>query len=374
MVTFWDLHWWNTSERIVGKHKSCIVQYQGLTAWDLRWKLLRISGLEDDFSKRCIFGAFNHQPWSGISWFCMPFGQLRWRFIIAAAKARTQKCDCTTYGNLRDGLLLFLPHDKSLGLALLIQQSTVDFCIWRRRDGALSNAMAKAFSSTGCESGNDLNRRQTRRKEWKDGIARWWFSITLENGYVNIYATYCIYILNISSAMLLPPQHWNFHKDQWRVGHPAGPTSLPSWFVIWELCPKTSGFSGVLNSPDCWLFCNIPPKFTAGIWPQILDASLDEEFSPTSSWRFSTGVPLITIGFPYQEWPITWIKFAKSGISLFWTPRSWPLFPVTYARRQCGGYCLAKGMKVSFIVTQGDKARSPQYVSPYLGLRKKAGD
>jgi hypothetical protein len=49
-------------------------------------------------------------------------------------------------------------------------------------------------------------------------------------------------------------------------------------------------------------------------------------------------------------------------------------FPVTYARRQCGGYCLAKGMKVSFIVTQGDKARSPQYVSPYLGLRKKAGD
>ena len=193
-----------------------------------------------------------------------------------------------------DGWLLFLPHDKSLGLALLIQQSTVDFRIWRRRDGALSNAMAKAFSSTGCESGNDLNRRQTRRK---DGIARWWFSITLENGYVNIYAYTVIYIFNISSAMLLPPHHWNFHKDQWRVGHPAGPTSLPSWFVIWELCSKTSGFSGVFNSPDCWLFCkfHIPPKFTAGIWPHS---------GPITWWGILTHIILEILNWrtPYHHW------------------------------------------------------------------------
>ena len=92
---------------------------------------------------------------------------------------------------------------------------------------------------------------QTTDTSKKKGIARWWFSITLENGYVNIYYmhTICIYILNISSAMLLPPQHWNFHKDQWRAGHPAGPTSLPSWFVILGAMPQDLWFQRGFKQP-----------------------------------------------------------------------------------------------------------------------------
>ena len=38
--------------------------------------------------------------------------------------------------------------------------------------------------------------------------------------------------------------------------------------------------------------------------------------------------------------------------------------PTHFARRQCGGYCLSKGMKVAFNVTQGEKAPKSEMFSP----------
>lgn len=258
------------------------------------------------YPKGASFWAFNHQPWSGNSWFCRPLGQLRWRFIIATAKARTQKCDCTTYRKFGGWCIIVFTTWQ------IIETSPVDPTIHCR----FLHLTLQGWGFIECNGqgvfvnrlgvfGNDLNRRQTRRK---DGIARWWFSITLENGYVNIYYmhTICIYILNIFSAMLLPPQHWNFHKDQWRAGHPAGPTSLPSWFVILGAMPQDLWFQRGFQQP----------------WTHHLMRN-----SHIILENRKNGVP-ITIGFPYQEWPITWIRYAESGISLFWTPRSWPLFPV----------------------------------------------
>ena len=130
------------------------------------------------------------------------------------------------------------------------------------------------------------------------------------------------------------------------------------------ICPQVRLFQGV-----CWQLMKCMRRGTCSVvsLPQTWTSKTEEEglFWLSRVWCLSFKICVADFCWTvlgcvlWHAWTnLSEISNLVLPLSADLTPVSFPFPPLVSvtARYECGGYCLSKGMKVAFNVTQGEKA------------------